>query len=825
MAKLKFATITFAACILILLSLFPSFSRADEAETVAMLALVGGRVVTQTSQGVVEGDILIRDGRIVAVGKGIKIPDDARRVDVRGMTVTPGLVDARSNLWLTAAAARESASDGRLNVLDGIDPFSEDWREVARQGVTAVYIQPSATGVLGGRGAVLRVAPVTSVEQLILLADAGAQASLGVGGQRATSRNRHAQYETIKRALDAAKKYGDQWKAYQDYQKKEREKKKSAKSGDDKKPADADADKKPTTTAKPPAKPPVKPTFSPAKDFLLKVIRREIPLRIEAHRADDVARALRLAKEQKIRIVIEGVSNPRGSLKDLLDSRVPMVLGPVIELEGQADYRRGRKDDWIVALARGDARWAIASFGAQPRSSRLLRTQAAAAVAAGVEPDDVLRAITRHAAEIVGAGDLLGSIVSGKRADLAVFAGDPLDPSTPTRMVISGGEITYEAEVEPVLALQGEALALPDDLPEVYIVKAAGVLLPGGQIKPAQILIENGRIGGIFELGETISQAKIFDLGVALVTPGLISAHVNLGQSLTAETDDPFTPEIRAADALDPAHRVLQRCRDAGFLTVAVAPGSANVVNGSVAVIRTGEVDAIWSEMASMKVTLTTSSRSANRYPGSLAGQVALLQKAFRGQAIETRLVLPPAVKKELMAERKRRVNAVRKGNQRVLIEASTRAEIRAALQLIDQFKLRATLLYPSELEPFVEDLLRLDVGVIVRPLKADDYDRYLDQIAAAARQGVAIAFGSNNPMECRLTASLAAAAGMPRQAALSALTETAAALVAAPSVAGRLVKGAPADFVVWNGTPLDLCRKPLSLIVGGRLVEPNNEN
>src|SRR5207244_10987998 len=72
------------------------------------IALVGGRILTQTDAGAVQGTILIRDGKIAAVGADIKIPADAERIDVTGHLITPGLIDARSTLWLTAAAARES---------------------------------------------------------------------------------------------------------------------------------------------------------------------------------------------------------------------------------------------------------------------------------------------------------------------------------------------------------------------------------------------------------------------------------------------------------------------------------------------------------------------------------------------------------------------------------------------------------------------------------------------------------------------------------------------------------------------------------------------
>src|SRR5206468_1245344 len=123
--------------------------------------------------------IQIRDGKIAAVGPKVTVPADAEQLDIRGLVVTPGLIDARSTLWLPADAARESGSDGGLDIRDGIDVYTDDWKEVARQGVTAVYVQPASSGLLGGRGAVLRVGPAQSVAELVIKASAGAQAALG----------------------------------------------------------------------------------------------------------------------------------------------------------------------------------------------------------------------------------------------------------------------------------------------------------------------------------------------------------------------------------------------------------------------------------------------------------------------------------------------------------------------------------------------------------------------------------------------------------------------------------------------------------------------
>src|SRR5262245_57324078 len=364
------------------------------------LALVGGRVLTQTDAGPVEGTVLVRDGKVTAVGPAVAIPADAERVDVAGLVITPGLIDARSTLWLTPAAARESAGDGGLDVLDGVDPHDEDWKEVIRQGVTAVYVQPASTGTLGGRGAVLRVSPADSVEDLVIRPGAGVQAALGTvtaaptpAAQPAFPRRfrpdpepepaepapapvssgnalaRFSQYEQLKRALEGIKRYDEEWKKHE---------------------ADAKSPR---------------PKRDAARDGLRKRFQGEAPLRIEAHREDDVRNALRLADEFRLRVVLEGVSNPRSAAGDIVSRRLPLVLGPLTELEEVPGYRKSRPADWPKAVLAPDARWALGTFSSQRRGLRLLRVQAAAAVARGLDPDRVLRAMTRDAAEILGVAD------------------------------------------------------------------------------------------------------------------------------------------------------------------------------------------------------------------------------------------------------------------------------------------------------------------------------------------------------------------------------------------------------------------------------------
>ncbi|HLJ91836.1 MAG TPA: amidohydrolase family protein, partial [Gemmataceae bacterium] len=564
------------------------------------LALVGGHLWTQTDAGSIDGTILIRDDKIAAVGQKVTIPEDAEKIDVAGCVITPGLIDARSSLWLTPAAVRESGSDGSLDVLDGIDPHEEDWKEVIRQGVTAVYVQPAERGILGGRGAVLRVGPAAAVEELVVQSSAAAQAALGtatatlrpivaaplprrLGGDppviepaqptvlpstTGNSLGRFGQYEQLKRLLEAAKRYDEEWQKHEDAEKARKEK--AAKE-----------------------KPSPGPKKDPAKDFLRKVLKGEVPLRIEVHREDDIQNALRLADEFHLRLVLDGVSNPRNAAQTVTSRRTPLVLGPFVEMDDVPAYRKDRRADWPRSLLAADARWALGTFSDQPRGSRLLRVQAAAAVAAGVEPERVLRALTRDAAEILGVGNRLGTLTVGKQADLAVFAGDPLDPSVPVRLVVSGGKIAYKSGPPPtpysVPSIRYFERDLPARLPKRYFLKTQQMLADDGNLRPGMVLIEHGKVTAVGSALPPSDGVPIYDLGGAVVAPGLVVAHTDLG--LGSAIDDPAEADagqIRVADVYDPQHRSVRSLREGGFTTALFAPGSANVIAGTCSGVRLG---------------------------------------------------------------------------------------------------------------------------------------------------------------------------------------------------------------------------------------------
>lgn len=889
---------TFAWSLLALLLSLPRGAISDEADQPGVLALVGGRILTQADGGEVEGTILVRGGRIEAVGPEVEIPDGADRVDVSGLVVTPGLIDARSVLWLPPESRRDGGNDGSLDILDGVDPYAEDWLDVARSGVTAVAVQPGNSGLFGGRGAVLRVGPGGTVEGLTIKADAFVQAALGVNSASSNSILRYQQFEQLERALESVKKYKEEWEKYEEAKKKydeaqakaEKDREADPKEGDGKDeegentedgndddhagddvegkdddedsgsgstsgrpplqdeeeddpeegddPSEDEAGAKKEEGDKTPSESPKEPDRDETKEFLVGLLEGRVPLRIEAHREDDLRNAFALAEEfEGLTLIVEGLSDLGSGREELVKRRTPMVLGPVLELGGTPGYRRDRSRDWPAGLLADDSRWAIGTYGDRPADSALLRAHAAAAVARGVPRGRVLRALTAGAAEVLGLEDELGSIAEGLRADLVAFAGDPIDPATPVALVVSGGEVVYrDPDAEP--AAEGPVAVvdadLPDRLPRRFVIRTRRLLGPDGSVAPGAVSVADGTIeaaGASVEVGDEI---PAYDLGDAVVSPGLTSAFGTFGQGRAAvEVAGADAGFLRAVDAFDPTGRTVRDLARGGVLRIGFAPAAVNVVAGAVGAVRLGPAaDPVVDPVLGMDLVLSASARNDDRYPASLPGQVTLIRE-FLGleggedPSARRRLdyYLSGPVIERLDAVRRRRADRLRGGECVAFFEVEQPAEVEAALGLAEELKIRPVLVGPGAIEDFPDRVARLAEGpglvLVLRPMgPGPEATRRMAAVVSAAEAGAIVLFAAADAGPLRLLAASAVAAGLPRESALDALTVGFDAIAPeAEAPVGPWKAGAPADLVVWDGSPLDLSSRPLAVVVDGELL------
>ena len=825
-----------------------------------VIVIKGGRIYTQTAAGVVQADILVEDGRIKAVEPNIRVPTDARRIDAQGLIVSPGLIDAHSSLWTTSASQGDGASDGSLNIVDALDIYDDSWEEVAAQGVTAVYVQPRA-GTLGGRGAVLSVDRAASIEELLLAGDASLHGSIGSEGN----------YNTIKSVLEAAKKYGEQWDKYREAIKKKTEIEKETQAPEEppRRPGRGRGQRQTERQRQEQASQreqeekvaePNEPEVDDIKEFILKVLKHEIPLRIEAKEVDDLRYALALADEFKVSLVIESADQAHQVTDDLEGRNVKYVLGPMFEpppalvqAPEEADALRqirrqfpglippipyapspasrpsGKPEQWPCSITDMKPVWALGGFSSADRDSRLLRHHAAEAAARGVKADEVLKAMTIGAAQVLGVADQVGSIEVGKRADIAVFNGHPTDPAAMVKAVIVGGRLVFENDNAKGPGSSAERLEakveLPAVLPDKFALKSTRVLDASGRFVPMVIVVEEGQITArkVVKTGQVVGE--VIDLGDAVVTPGLIQAHTDLG--LGAEMDQTGMADasyLRAADAYFPiGNRAAQELQKQGFTAALLAPGSNNVLAGVCAVVRFDQTcdkaKYLIEPEAGQKLVLAASARVAERYPVSLFGQVDFLTSALEGDLPDLYLYHSEAIQDQIDAQRRRIIQSLNNGGGRAFLVAENDMEVKAALELIETFDLRGVLVGAQEVNENFEQIKSKALGIIARPPGLGAFDRSFESVVKASQAGVPLALGFASAEQIRRFVSRAVALGMPREAALKALTSDAARILGVGDKIGQIAEGYRADLVIWDGSPLDLRSRVIKLIVEGKVL------
>ena len=423
-----------------LLAVAPLAMAAGDEAPPTVLAIEGGIVVTVAGETIAGGTVLITEGKIAAVGREVTVPEGARRIDATGKTVIPGLIDALSTLYLSAQELGEgSAIAPELRVTDGLDTYAKDLDEVLAHGVTAAHVAPGSRGLLAGTSAVVKVAPrpgsVPVVRDTVAV-----RGQIGVPtGPTTSSLVRLGTYASLREALLGAREYEWALGKY-DRELARYERKTAQPKAEEGKPA-------------PPAEPagekperPQKPGRDYASEALLRVLHREVPLLIEAHRVADILNALRLQDGFGVRLILLGASEAYKVAPEIARRDVPVIVAPVsLSVVGPSKLRYGEhRRSNAAQLARAGVKVVLGVGGDDWLDSKFVRASAAAAAAEGLPRDQALRAVTLSAAEVLGVADRIGSIAEGKDADLAVIAGDPLDVRAPVDLVLVDGQIAYE---------------------------------------------------------------------------------------------------------------------------------------------------------------------------------------------------------------------------------------------------------------------------------------------------------------------------------------------------------------------------------------------
>ena len=444
-----------------------------------------------------------------------------------------------------------------------------------------------------------------------------------------------------------------------------------------------------------------------------------------------------------------------------------MVLGPIVESGSTPTYRQGRDRSYPAGLLAEDSRWALGTYGDRPADSATLRVQAALAVARGVPGDRVLRALTAGAAEVLGVEEAIGTIAEGRRADLVAFAGDPLDPSAPVRLVVIGGEVVYrDADLGAVEGassgpVETEGLDLPGRLPKRFVLKTERLLKADGGFGPGALRVADGTIVAIGDEVEPADDEVVIDAGRAVVTPGLVTAHGTLGLARQmAEEAGSDGSYLRAVDAYDPTADAVRSLLRGGVTRIGLAPGPLSTIGPAVGAVRLGARRPVLDADLGVAFALTATARNPERYPASLPGQVDLIgsflglepldgRSTTEGLRQRTYYLADPALDR-LDASRHRRAEQLRSGDEVAVFEVTAPAEVDAALALIERGGLRAALVGPGAIEEAVSDwrpFADRGLALVLTPVPPGPIAvRRLEAAVDAAEAGILVLFASRRP-------------------------------------------------------------------------------
>lgn len=383
-----------------------------------MMRILNGVVHTMAGPVIPHGYVEVENGKIRAVGEMSALPAAAAGpvYDAGGGHILPGFIDAHCHLGMFGNALGFEADDGnestdpctpQLRAIDAINPQDRCFQEAREGGVTTVLTGPGSANPIAGQFAAIKT-DGRWVDEMVLRVPAAMKMALGenpktvYNERKETPITRMATAAVIRQELSKTLEYMDK---------------------QDKADAEEDTDA---------------PDYDAKLEALIPVLRGELPVHIHAHRADDIATAVRICREFGLKYVI--VHGTEGHLlPELLAAEgAGVITGPSLTDRSKPELANLTIENPAI-LARAGVPVAICTDH-PVIPIQYLPICAALAVRGGLEPEEALAAITIHPARLAGLDKRVGSLEPGKDADIVVTTGHPLDWNGKVRYVFIGGK-------------------------------------------------------------------------------------------------------------------------------------------------------------------------------------------------------------------------------------------------------------------------------------------------------------------------------------------------------------------------------------------------
>ena len=401
-------------------------SQQNKTGRAGTFVITNARIVTVSGAVIENGSVLIQDGRIAAVGTTVSIPSNAEKIDAKGLSVYPGMIDAGTNLGLAeigqgANATMDLAETGTQNAnakaILAINPHSSHVNVTRVNGITSVQTVPSG-GLIAGQSAVINLNGSTQSEMAVVPAE-GLVINFpriatfggftpGAGPQTIdfndAVKRRDTQIEELKRTFKNAENYGRAKDAY----------------------------------AKDKSLP--YPATDLRLEALVPYVRGQRPIIFTVERERDVRAVAGFVSEMKVKGIIVGGQEAWKAADELKKNDIAVIYTNIYNLPVRDDDSYDYLFEAPSKLQQAGVRFAI-STGDGGAEVRDLPYQAGIAGAFGLSKEDALKSVTLYPAQILGVDDRLGSIEVGKMANIVVTDGDLLEPKTNIKYLFIGGRL------------------------------------------------------------------------------------------------------------------------------------------------------------------------------------------------------------------------------------------------------------------------------------------------------------------------------------------------------------------------------------------------
>lgn len=383
-----------------------------------MLLIKNGHVKTMAGEDIIGGSVLIGDdGKIAAVGKDIAEEGCYDVIDAEGRLVTPGCVEAHCHIGVIDSAMRWEGSDvnemsdpitPQMRAIDGIYPQDEAFENAVKYGVTSALTGPGSANVVGGSFVAIKLTG-KRVDDMIIKNPVAMKCAFGENpkgcygqsGKKAPI-TRMATAAMLRELLFKTRAYMAAKEAGKD------------------------------------------PSFDMKLEAMIPVLKKDIPLKAHAHRADDILTSIRIAKEFDVRLTLDHCTDGALIADELAKEGYPAFVGPTLGSKTKIELRN-KSFDTPLALHRAGVRVSIIT-DAPVIPLEYLPLCAGLAVNAGLPENEAWRAITVNPAESTGIGDRVGTLEVGKDGDVVIWQNNPITTVGAGAFVtVIDGKVVYRA--------------------------------------------------------------------------------------------------------------------------------------------------------------------------------------------------------------------------------------------------------------------------------------------------------------------------------------------------------------------------------------------